>query len=332
MTIDTGEVQNSLRSADVGVVVDALHDVADLKLKGLREEVVDLLPHQDPRVRAAAIRTLARVWKQPENCELARAMAHQDLDSDVKAEAISAWAALMARSRCTTDLKQLYQILVDQESDFDVRSSAYDAIVLIADIPQDQLPQILGAGPIAEEVDWDLMREIYGSDFIGATRVTSTVVRSGITKFEYTLRNYYNGSTRIGEIRLVCFGESLLAELRERLDDRTRRWQAGLPPATWAHLVNALEAGFSRWSPSQPQPQSNGTSPDPVVVSYVRRGDRLELALTPALVSQDFRGIHESVLKIVKQFDSALLGDQTTGDFDECQIRLPRQVERPSDD
>ena len=327
------EIQNSLRSVNVRVVVDALHDVADLKLKGLRGEVVDLLPHQDPRVRAAAVRTLARVWRQQENCELARAMAHQDQDPDVRAEAITAWAALMARSRSTTDLKQLYQILVDQESDYDVRSSAYDAIVLIAYIPQDQLPEILGAGPIADEVDWDLMREIYGSDFIGTTRVTSSVVRSGITEIKYTLKDRNDVVGRIGEIRLVCFGESLLAELREVRDDRTRRRQAGLPPETWAHLVNALEAGLSRWSPSQPQ--SNASSPGPVVVvvvSYVRRGERLELALTTALVSQEFRGIQESVLKIVSQFDSALLGDQLMGEPGECQIRLPRYVERLSDD
>lgn len=143
------------------------------------EDIENLVLHDSPEVRAAAVEVLALRWRIADYRPLCEYVLRYDANPNVRAMAARGLGAILARTRDKGALRQLLETLRDTEEDRIVRYAAYAAAL-----------EVIGAVPIGgykerfnlrRDVDWRLVNDLLAEsgEVLRCLRCGAPLIRPG---------------------------------------------------------------------------------------------------------------------------------------------------------
>lgn len=168
--------EGRIDDADIPAV---LRCFADGFLTEADEDIEDLVLHNSPEVRAAALEVLAIRWRIADYRPLCEYVLRYDINAHVRATAARALGALLARTRDKGALRQLLETLRDPEEDRVVRYAAYLAALEVAGAaPKDGVKERFN---LRRDVDWRLVNDLLAEtgEVLRCLRCGAPLIRPG---------------------------------------------------------------------------------------------------------------------------------------------------------
>ncbi|MDH7488135.1 MAG: HEAT repeat domain-containing protein [Anaerolineae bacterium] len=168
--------EGRIDDADIPAV---LRCFADGFLTEADEDIEDLVLHNSPEVRAAALEVLAIRWRIADYRPLCEYVLRYDTSAHVGATAARALGALLARTRDKGALRQLLETLRDPEEDRVVRYAAYLAALEVAGAaPKDGVKERFN---LRRDVDWKLVNDLLAEtgEVLRCLRCGAPLIRPG---------------------------------------------------------------------------------------------------------------------------------------------------------
>lgn len=155
------DLKKRLQSNDNDDLFDVLVDIGKGGHQELKTDVHAFLTHEDPMLRATAIKVLAFYWGLEEYKDVAKEMFVNDPDDETRADALIWWSCFFKDTNNPEVLKMLYDQLKSQDNAFMIRETAYRAVFNVSKLNRTERPaNILKIRDIDNEVDWDLVEKI----------------------------------------------------------------------------------------------------------------------------------------------------------------------------
>lgn len=145
------------RHEDADLLLEALYEIDD-RDTSLRAEVAALLEHEDPDVRAEAVRILIRRWKDREARPVAFDLLTSDPDDEVREAAAYALAGSGTPETRDRDTEALLSVVQDKGLSLGVRAAAYDGLLILYRRPR--FPTKHRAFDPTSDVDWEWLRTL----------------------------------------------------------------------------------------------------------------------------------------------------------------------------
>lgn len=133
-------------------LLSTLHEIDEF-VPELREPIANLLEHDDPDVRAEAVRILIRRWKDIHARPTACKLLEGDPDEEVREAAAYAIAATSNAESRETDTLALLSRVKDPAESPRVRAAAYDGLLIIYRRPN--FPTKRRAFNPDTDIDWE---------------------------------------------------------------------------------------------------------------------------------------------------------------------------------
>ncbi len=168
--------EGRIDDADIPAV---LRCFADGFLTEADEDIEDLVLHNSPEVRAAALEVLAIRWRIADYRPLCEYVLRYDINAHVRATAARALGALLARTRDKGALRQLLETLRDPDEDRVVRYAAYLAALEVAGAaPKDGVKERFN---LRRDVDWKLVNDLLAEtgEVLRCLRCGAPLIRPG---------------------------------------------------------------------------------------------------------------------------------------------------------
>jgi hypothetical protein len=238
-------------------------------MRQLATQIAPFLRDNDPRLRIAAIRTLASEWQLGEFRAGVDQMWRTDPDEATRAEALAAWAHYDHDTKSPATIRRLYQTLCDDREADAVRRHAYSSMFDVFGLPRPTPPN----PPIGREMDWGAVDRMVRES--GATTASEAAV---VEVSEITYRRGVASDPINGCISITLEREDTFEV--EHVHGARRVWRGILAHGVWSRVLAAME--INRF-PAPPKDQTGGLVPGTQFIQIGwRRNSVLEQVSYPA--------------------------------------------------
>lgn len=159
------KINGLLRSNDPDSIYDALIDIGKKHLYDFEGTVNELLSHEEPEVRRAAVMVLSTYWERKDFVSISEEIWNNDSDDLVRVTALISWFSYYVGSYDKEVTNKLYYLLSSKDTDFDMRKEAMRGIYLVngKKVPEkiiDDLDFVYEEEEFHSHVNWDKIQEI----------------------------------------------------------------------------------------------------------------------------------------------------------------------------